>query len=161
MARKIKYEFDTEVFNIDELSKVETTLVNKAKEALKNAYAPYSDFFVGAAVLLDDGSIVLGNNQENAAYPSGLCAERVALFYIGANHPGKTILQIAVAAKPKNATEYVQAGPCGSCRQVILEYRNNQDQPIDLLLVQPDNEVLKMEVNNLLPFSFNKNSLIK
>lgn len=161
MARKIKYEFDAEIFNIDELSEVETTLVNKAKEALKNAHAPYSDFFVGAAVLLEDGSIVLGNNQENAAYPSGLCAERVALFYIGANYPGKAILQIAVAAKPKNATEYVQAGPCGGCRQVMLEYRSIQNQPIDLLLAQPNNEVLKMEVNNLLPFSFNKNSLTK
>ncbi|MEQ6121933.1 cytidine deaminase [Reichenbachiella sp. MALMAid0571] len=161
MGRKIKYEFEAEIFNIDELNEIETILVCKAKEALNNAYAPYSDFFVGAAVLLEDGSIVLGSNQENAAYPSGLCAERVALFHIGANYPGKVILKIAVAAKPKNAIEYVQAGPCGSCRQVIFEYRNNQKQPINLLLVQPDNEVIKTEVNDLLPFAFGKNSLLK
>lgn len=158
MSRKIKKEFVAEILSFDELDSSSAELVGWAKKALENAYAPYSNFFVGAAVLLDDGQIISGSNQENAAYPAGLCAERVALFHVGANYPGLKILQIAIAAKPKGADHYVEAGPCGSCRQVMVEYHNRQNQPIEILMVRPNNEVLKTTVKDLLPLAFDKES---
>lgn len=159
MSRIIKNEFITEILSLEELKESELVLVETAKKTLNNAYAPYSNFFVGAAVLLEDGQIITGSNQENAAYPSGLCAERVALFHVGANYPGLEILQIAIAAKPKDTEDYVEAGPCGSCRQVMLECRNRQNHPIDVLMVRPNNEVIKTTVKDLLPLAFDKGSL--
>lgn len=153
MGQKVIKEFVAEQFSLEELSFKEQELIQSAKDATKNAYAPYSDFHVGAAALLEDNSIVIGSNQENAAYPSGLCAERVAIFHVGATYPDKKVLKMAIVAKP-NGGEYIEAYPCGGCRQVLLEYQNKQKEPIELLLVKPDDEVLKVTADQLLPFGF-------
>lgn len=127
-------------------------LIKAAHEALSSAYAPYSQFQVGAALLLEDGSIVKGSNQENAAYPSGLCAERVAFFSAGSQHPGKKIMAAAVT------TSYPMEhpiSPCGACRQVMAEYELKQQTQIKLLLCSHDGSVIV--VNNsrdLLPLYF-------
>lgn len=154
MGKQIKKEFIAKQFLLDELSIVEKQLVQKAKEATQNAYAPYSNFHVGAATLLEDNSIVIGSNQENAAYPSGLCAERVAIFHIGATYPNKKILKMAIVAKPIDTENFIEAYPCGACRQVLLEYENKQKTSIELLILKPNDEILKVEVSQLLPFGF-------
>lgn len=144
----------------EELSASYISLVNKAEEAVKGSYSPYSGFAVGAAVLLKNGEIVTGANQENAAYPSGLCAERTALFYTGANYPDEDIVAIAIAlGTPVNNIPF----PCGSCLQVMSEYEDNQEADIDILLVHPvSGEVwISKGLNNLLPFAFKKKHLKK
>lgn len=118
-----------------ELSVPEQTLVRKAQEASEKAYAPYSNFLVGASVLLENGEIITGNNQENIAYPSGLCAERVALFYVGANYPDQAVKTLVVVAKGTLVKPEDCISPCGSCRQVIAESEYRQQQPIRMLLV--------------------------
>ena len=161
MPKKVKNVFETELWKLSELSESEQTLIERAKLALDRAYAPYSNFLVGCAVQLADDTIVIGNNQENAAYPSGLCAERVALFHVGSNYNGIPITQIAIAAKGKNMESYAEAGPCGSCRQVMMEYQNKQDTSIELLLLQENEEVLKIKVRDLLPLAFDGSVLDK
>lgn len=160
MAKQIKTEIIIEEYNIEELDTQLQQLIESAKESLEKAYAPYSGFKVGAAVLLDNNHIVIGNNQENAAYPSGLCAERVAVFHAGSNYPDQEIKAVAIAAKPTDSTDYVQAGPCGNCRQALIEYQNKQEADFHLLLVQPDNKVLKVKMNDLLPLRFDMDSLL-
>ncbi|MFT7031580.1 MAG: cytidine deaminase [Cyclobacteriaceae bacterium] len=159
MSYKERIAIECEISNLNELTKVELLLIVKAKEALAKAYAPYSKFHVGASILLDDETIVTGNNQENAAYPSGMCAERVALFHVGSNFSDKKILKMAVVAGPFGSEDFVEACPCGSCRQVMLEYQNNQGDPIEVLILRPNDEVLKVSVADLLPFAFDKNVL--
>lgn len=130
-------------------------LMEAAKEAVKNAYAPYSGFKVGAAVRLDDGRIVTGSNQENAAYPAGLCAERVALFAAASQFPDIKIKAISVAAENRNG-ESTPVTPCGSCRQVMLEYETRQGEPVEILLPGPDMTILHFSrTADLLPFGFN------
>jgi cytidine deaminase len=158
MAKQVKKEFIAEQYALSELTEKEQQLVQAAKAATKNAYAPYSNFHVGAAALLDDGQIVIGNNQENAAYPSGLCAERVAIFHVGANYPEKKVLQMAIVAKPADK-DFIEAYPCGGCRQVLLEYQNKQKTPIELLMVQPNDQILKVNADQLLPFGFDGSAL--
>jgi cytidine deaminase len=134
-------------------------LMQAAEEAVKKAYAPYSGFKVGAAVQLDDGRIIAGSNQENAAYPSGLCAERVALFAAVSQFPEKKITAIAVAAQNKKG-ESVPVTPCGGCRQVMLEYETKQGQPFEILLPGPDKTILHFtRSEDLLPFGFNNSQL--
>ncbi len=134
----------------------EIQLMNNALDAADLAYAPYSSFKVGAAVLLEDGQIVTGSNQENAAYPSGLCAERVAVFAAASHNPGKKIVRIAVAAKNKNG-EATQITPCGGCRQVMLEYEYKQNHPIKILLLGPNKTMFQFNnADDLLPLGFNK-----
>ncbi|SMD33082.1 cytidine deaminase [Reichenbachiella faecimaris] len=159
MAKKITQQVEAELFDISELSTVEKSLVDHAISAVENAYAPYSNFHVGAAVLLNNGEVVKGSNQENAAYPSGLCAERVAIFSAGANYPSEQVKMIAIAAKPKDARDFVMASSCGNCRQAMMEYESKQDEPIQLLFVRPNNEILKTTVGDLLPFGFDSKSL--
>ncbi|MFY0651183.1 MAG: cytidine deaminase [Cyclobacteriaceae bacterium] len=159
MAEKITFNFEVQILTNQELSEIEIELIKKAKTASDKAYAPYSTFQVGAALLLDNDSIVLGNNQENAAYPSGLCAERVTLFHAGSNYPDQKILMLAIAAKPIGATHYVHASPCGSCRQVMFEYYNKQNASFQLLLVQPDDKIMKVGASDLLPLAFDKSTL--
>lgn len=132
--------------------------MQKAREALVSSYSPYSGFPVGAAILLENGDVITGSNQENAAYPSGLCAERVAFFYAGAKYPGQSIKAVAVAVS-NQAKEY--AFPCGACLQVISEYQHRQNSPVKILIVHPSlNEVLMAKgVQHLLPFGFNKDHL--
>lgn len=135
-------------------------LAHKAKDALTHAYAPYSKFLVGAAVLLENGTIVTGTNQENAAYPSGMCAERVALFSATAQHPDVVITKIAVVAKRKNHKELVPATSCGPCRQVMLEFEMRQKNKIEVVMQTSEHKWVKASsAESLLPFSFTGASL--
>lgn len=149
---KIRYqEYENEIH----LSDQDALLLAQAKEAAKEAYAPYSKFNVGAAVLLESGRIILGNNQENSAFPTGLCAERVALFAAHANYPEESIHAIAVTAfsSIKDVNEAIP--PCGSCLQVLCEYQNLSTQKIRIILQGKKGKVLIFEgVENLLPFGF-------
>lgn len=143
--------------SIQDLSESDQVLVSAANAALSRAYAPYSKFQVGASILLQSGIIIEGNNQENIAYPSGLCAERVALFYAGANHPNDPILKICIVAQGDLTSTDSYVSPCGPCRQVMLESASRQAEPIEVLLVQKSGEVLLLDsVQNLLPFGFTK-----
>lgn len=143
------------VYLIDECTDIEKKLIDAAKNATKNAYAPYSQFKVGAALLLDNGEIITGNNQENAAYPSGLCAERTAVFFANANHPESKIGAIAVTAYYKGDFTKDVITPCGACRQVLLEIENKHKSPMDILLYAGSGEVYKFDtIKDLLPFSF-------
>ena len=137
---------------ISDLNESDQELVALATKCADSAYAPYSNFFVGTALKLDDGTIVKGNNQENAAYPSGLCAERVALFSASANYPNVGIDTIAVYARPTKGETPVS--PCGSCRQVMSEYENKQDRPIRVLLVNDLNVLEFTSSLDLLPLHF-------
>lgn len=140
---------------LTDLSKEDQSLISKAKHSVKHAYAPYSGFLVGASLLLDNGEIVTGSNQENVAYPSGLCAERVALFYAGATYPNNTIKTIAITAESKTFDINDVISPCGSCRQVMAEYQERQEKNIKILLHAQDNEILIVKrVEDLLPFMF-------
>ncbi len=135
-------------------------LMSKAVAIRKNAYAPYSKFRVGAAILLDNGEIVLGSNQENAAYPSGLCAERVAIFHAGAVYPNATIKIIAISAASDTNQTKAPIPPCGSCRQSISEYEIKQNSDIEIYFMGEIGAVYKSNsLQNLLPFSFDKKFL--
>ena len=138
-----------------ELSKNDNELRDVAMHAAKRAYSPYSKFQVGAAVLLIDGSIVEGNNQENIAYPSGLCAERIALFSAGAIFPEKRVDAIAIIAI-KNGEVQLSITPCGACRQVMLETELRYGQPIRILLCGQYETIIASSVKELLPFSFSE-----
>ena len=144
----------------DELPIDIQSLMNQAVEIRKKAYAPYSRFRVGAALLLDNGKVVLGSNQENAAYPSGLCAERVAIFYAGANYPEAKILKMAISATSDLTSNTTPIPPCGSCRQSIAEYEFKQELPIEMYFMGEMGEIYKSNsLKNLLPFTFDKNFL--
>lgn len=151
-----EYSFKFQLFpNWQALQSEEISLVNKAFEAMDKAYAPYSKFKVGAALLLDNGQIIQGNNQENIAYPSGLCAERVALFHAGAQFPGIAVDLICIVAKGDLMPISQLLSPCGACRQVMLESENRQNKPIRIILVNQDNRTMCIDsVQNLLPFGF-------
>jgi len=149
------------------LSEDEKNLCNKAREAMKTSYSPYSNFRVGAAVLLEDGSIIQGSNQENAAYGPTNCAERSALFTIGSMGKQTQIRKIAVIARPAGATETpvpleqeVSGSPCGICRQVMKEYESLGGQKWVILMIQNSDRVFRIEgIDVLLPFAFGPNSL--
>ncbi|MBN2776946.1 MAG: cytidine deaminase [Bacteroidales bacterium] len=158
--REIQIKFRE--FQQADLNSIDNNLVSKAVEAAKNAYAPYSHFRVGAAVLLADGSLVLGNNQENAAYPSGLCAERVALFYANANYPNTSVDTICVVVIDKDDNVIPQSvSPCGSCRQVIAETEMRYKSDIRILLVSKDSILEFKSIKDLLPLSFSQQDLLK
>ena len=162
MARELKIKIKIDVLESEnELTEREKLAWNKAKEATENAYAPYSNFLVGAALLLEDGTVHIGNNQENAAYPSGLCAERTALFSKSAHYPFVPIELIAIAARKAFTYKYLQAGPCGGCRQVMSEYEERQGSPIKVLLQGEGTEIYRLSsVKDLLPLVFTKESLL-
>lgn len=126
-----------------ELSENEKEMMVKAIEARKLAYAPYSKFKVGVAIVLDNGEVVTGSNQENAAYPSGLCAERVAIFYAGANFPDAKIMQLFISASPEDRDLENPIPPCGSCRQAIAEYEIKQEQPIAIFFMEQRERCIK------------------
>jgi cytidine deaminase len=147
---------------LEELDAESKYLVHKAKEASSHAYAPYSKFHVGAAVLLEDGTVVTGTNQENAAYPSGMCAERVALFSALAQHPEARIMKIAVVAKKKGSKELTPATCCGPCRQVMLEMESHQQKTMEVIMMGHDHQWIKSaSAAALLPFGFTKATLEK
>lgn len=146
--------------HLEDLDLESKYLVHKAKDAANHAYAPYSKFMVGAAVLLGDGTVITGTNQENAAYPSGMCAERVALFSAISQHPDAVITKIAVVARRKTHKELLPATSCGSCRQVMLEFELRQHKPIEIIMLSLDNKWIKAaSARSLLPFSFTNASL--
>lgn len=145
---------------VNELDAATKLLMEQAIEVRKTAYAPYSKFSVGAALELDNGEVVLGTNQENAAYPSGLCAERVAIFYAGSQFPKANVLKICITASPNDRDSDIPIPPCGACRQSIAEYEFKQEKPIEIYFMGAKGEVYKSEsLKNLLPFMFDKNHL--
>ncbi|MBR0239692.1 MAG: cytidine deaminase [Bacteroidales bacterium] len=138
----------------EEMPSADQKLVRAAMEAQKSSYAPYSHFNVGAAVRLEDGTIIKGSNQENAASPSGLCAERTAMFAAGANYPGVPMVSIAIAGGPSLGLCANPATPCGACRQVMAEYQKIGGKPMSVILVGAD-KIWKFDrVDDVLPFIF-------
>jgi len=154
--KKIKIESFLEVYpSKKELPETIFSLMQSAIEARDKAYAPYSNFTVGAAILLDNGEVVVGSNQENASYPSGLCAERTAIYYAGAKYPGVAILSIAISAKSRVKPTLKPIPPCGACRQAIAEYEIKQNTPIAIYFMGQEGEVVKSDsLENLLPLLF-------
>ncbi len=159
--RELNINTTFKVFDsIDELDIDTKNLMQKAIEARKTAYAPYSNFSVGAALLLDNEEVITGTNQENAAYPSGLCAERVAVFYAGSQYPNAKILKLCITASPNDRDSDIPIPPCGSCRQSIAEYETKQELPIEIYFMGAKGEIYKSDsLKNLLPLMFDKNHL--
>lgn len=148
----IKSEFS--LFKFEELDDVLKTLVSKAIDATDNSYSPYSNFKVGAALQLEDGTIVIGANQENAAFSVTMCAERSAIFNAQSNHPNLAITTIAIAAKNVNGLVHTPISPCGSCRQVILEMEQRYKRNIKILLCGSEGIYVINSIKDLLPLSF-------
>jgi cytidine deaminase len=148
-----------QVYAFAELSEVEKNLITLAQEATQRAYAPYSKFHVGAAALLENGEIVTGNNQENAAYPSGLCAERVTLFFANSKYPNVAVKTMAITAQTGGQFTEECTAPCGACRQVILETENRFETPMRLLMAGREVVYAVESIKELLPLHFDKSSL--
>ncbi len=160
---KRKIEIEVRECGLDELGEADRRLVDAARKATRGSYAPYSHFNVGAAILMDNGDIVVGANQENAAYPSGTCAERTAAFYASATHTGMRMRKIAVAARtgaiPATEKDFddsfqkLPISPCGACRQALLEYEK-PEEPIEVLLYGRDRILIFPSVASMLPYCF-------
>jgi cytidine deaminase len=147
--------------SLDELEPTDRNLCMRSAEALSSSYSPYSKFRVGTAILLEDGEIVLGSNQENVAYPSGLCAERVALYSIGARKPGAVIKTMAITAHTDAFVIDKPVTSCGGCLQVMAEFEQRQRSEIEVLFYCINGEILKVKgVQSLLPFAFVEKRLI-
>lgn len=145
--------------SLQDLSREDRELLERADKAAQDAYAPYSRFQVGAALRLENGTIVTGNNQENAAYPSGLCAERIAVFSASANYPDQPIRSLAITARSQKEIDHPIA-PCGACRQSILEYEHKFGKPIRIILRGSSGPITIIEsMKNLLPFQFDADEL--
>ena len=144
-----------QVLDYTELNETEKKLVDLAKEATKNSYAPYSHFNVGAAIMLANGVIIKGANQENAAF-SGICGERSAFYNAGANYPGVDVVMVAIAAFTDGDFVEDPCSPCGLCRQAMLEFENNSKKPIQVLLYGKKAVYRLKSVASLLPLSFNE-----
>lgn len=159
--KKIEIATSAILYNdVSELSSEDKMLMDKAVEARKKAYAPYSKFNVGAALLLENNEIVLGNNQENAAYPSGMCAERVAIWRAGSEFPGVKIIKLAITASSSIKEVNKPVGPCGACRQSLSEYEIKQKQAFPVLFMGEVGEIVKTaSLLSLLPFSFDSSYL--
>ena len=159
--RKLTIAADLEVYDeVNELPNDVQDLIKKAIEARESSYSPYSKFKVGAAILLDNGEVITGSNQENASYPAGLCAERTAIFYAGAKYPDSKMLKMAVSARSSVHPVEVPTPPCGSCRQAIAEYEVKQEQPIEIYFMGEKGKVVKAEsISDLLPLIFDNSYL--
>ena len=151
--KEIKIAY-TEYASLDELSAHDRILAEAAIEAVATSYAPYSNFNVGAAVRFNDGEIVKGSNQENAAYPSGICAERTALFYAGASRPGDPMNALAIAAAQNGELLKDPVTPCGACRQVMIQYQLKSGNPMEIILIGANRIWKFANVESLLPFVF-------
>ena len=150
------FEYD----HISECSEIVQNLMQQAIVARDKAYAPYSRFHVGAAILLENDKIVTGSNQENASYPSGLCAERTAIFYAGAKYPNQNIKTIALTASSIDKENLNPVPPCGSCRQAIAEYEQKQNSPIAIYFMGKSGKVKMVEsLLSLLPLAFSEKYL--
>lgn len=153
---------DLKIVNHGGLSNDDVMLIAKAKEVLQQAYAPYSGFHVATAILLDNGVIVTGTNQENAAYPSGMCAERVALYALASQYPQSSITKLVVVASRPTQVELTPATCCGACRQVMLEFEHRQGNPYPVIMYYGhDQWVVAKSAEALLPYSFKKSNLDK
>lgn len=152
--KEFNIKIKIKVLNYDELGENERKIVDEAKKATERSYSPYSHFAVGAAALLANGVIVSGSNQENAAYPSGTCAERTTLFYANSQYPDQPVMTLAIAAKDKNGFLDSPIPPCGACRQVLLETEQRFKQPMKILLCGKV-DIYELEgTKDLLPLSF-------
>ena len=146
--------------SLDELDSNVQELMHKAIEARNNAYAPYSEFKVGAAVQMENGAVIIGSNQENASYPSGLCAERTAIYAAGATHPHEKVKIIVISAKSMKHQVISPVPPCGACRQALVEYEVKQDDAIALYFMGETGKVIKADsVKDLLPLVFDNSCL--
>lgn len=146
----------------EELSEENAMLIQRAEDALEKAYAIYSKFHVGAALLLDNGEIITGNNQENIAYPSSLCAERVALYYCKAHYPDSVVKKMAIMARSEKGDLLEAISPCGGCRQVMSEYERVQADNMQVILKGEGDSIMIFDsVGDLLPLSFNTKVLGK
>ena len=152
-SKEIKIAY-REYGHLDQLEAIDKELAQAAIDALSGSYAPYSKFNVGAAVRLEDGEIIKGANQENAAYPSGLCAERTALFYASASRPDKAIVSIAIAGGQNGSLCADPATPCGACRQVMAQYQMKGGKPMSVILIGADRIWIFDRVDDLLPLIF-------
>ena len=157
-----KFEFEYEVYDdINELNKQDAALLNKARVVTAQAYAPYSNFFVGAVAALENGEFVVGTNQENASYPVGICAERVLLGNSATTYPKIGIETMAISYDSKNVKSDHPISPCGMCRQSLLEYESRTGKPIRLILSGQEGKIIIVNsVNFLLPFAFTKGELL-
>ena len=157
----ITNQYQYQLFDSDEeLEIVDRKLLAHAREMTGKSYAPYSNFHVGAAVLLEDGTIVGGANQENASFPLCICAEQTALSHCGANHGEKSILKMAITVFSPNKKVDKPVSPCGACRQIILEYENRQEKPIDIILQGSEGAIFVFHgIKHLLPLSFDGTDL--
>ena len=153
VKKQIRIDYE-EYVSVEEMSVSDRDLCRAAVEALNGSYAPYSHFHVGAAVRLSDGTVVKGANQENAAYPSGLCAERTAMFAAGANYPDKDIESIAVVARQDGRICSDPAAPCGACRQVMAPYQTKSGKPMSVILVGASRIMKFARVDDILPLIF-------
>ena len=152
---KFEINIKAERYNsITELNDSDRRLLEAANEATKSSYAPYSKFNVGAAVLLENGEIITGSNQENSAFPSGLCAERVSVFYANAKYPNVAILAIAISSAVSNKINDAEVYPCGACRQVLVESENRQKNKIKMIMGGTKSIVTVDSVSSMLPFVF-------
>ena len=158
-----KHSFTEEYYTIafSELSAQEKKVAERAIKTSENGYAPYSQFKVGSSVLLDGDIIISGNNQENASFPVGVCAERIALYYANAHYPDRTIHTMAIAARNKEEISGEPVTPCGACRQALLEISNNQQYPVKLILYGTRYTLIIPDSRILLPLSFNSDTLSK
>ena len=153
VKKQIMIEYE-EFVSVEEMSAADRDLCRAAVEALDGSYAPYSHFHVGAAVRLSDGTIVRGANQENAAYPSGICAERTAMFAAGATYPDKDMESIAVVARQDGRICSDPAAPCGACRQVMAQYQTKSGKPLSVILVGASRIMKFARVDDILPLIF-------
>ncbi|AOW20310.1 cytidine deaminase [Urechidicola croceus] len=159
--KKINLSTSITLFNsISELPEEVQSLMNEAIKIRETAYAPYSKFLVGTAFLLENGEVITGNNQENAAYPSGMCAERVAVWKASSDYPGIPILKIAITAKSLNNLVSEPIAPCGACRQTLSEYEINQKYNIEIYFMGETGKIIKTDsLLDLLPLAFDKSFL--
>lgn len=157
--KEIDLNITISLASFEELEASDKELVEKAIAATDNSYAPYSKFNVGAALRLADGRIVIGANQENSAYPSGLCAERTAVFAAQANYPEQPITTLAIAARNVNGMMPKPITPCGACRQVILEIEERYRRPVRILLYGTEGVYIVSSVRDLLPLCFVDSSM--
>lgn len=148
------------VYQTDELSHEDRALIEAAREATRRSYAPYSKFYVGAAVRLANKQIISGSNQENAAYPSGTCAERTTLFYANAQYPDQPVEALAIAAQTGGQFLEKPISPCGACRQVILETEHRFGKPIRILLYGTSGIYVLEGIQSILPLQFDQDCML-
>lgn len=160
--KKLEVKAEFTVFDdLEELPEEDKNLMLKAVEIRKTAYAPYSKFRVGAALLLENNEVVIGSNQENASYPSGLCAERVAIYQAGAKYPEQKVKKIAISAASDQNITVTPIPPCGACRQAIAEYEVKQDKAIAIFFMGETGKVVKSNsLKDLMPLLFDKSFLV-